>query len=156
MPRFSSVVSRPVSALLVVLALAFAVASVGGCSSTPTGSGAPAASSPASGLPASSRLIGPEEFARRVADPAVVTINVHVPDEGQIAGTDLVIPYDRIGASTDLPADLATPLAVYCRTGHMSSEAVATLRAKGYTDVVELVGGFNAWTASGRALAGTP
>jgi len=111
----------------------------------------PVAQAPAAGS-ASVALVGPDEFERRVAEPGVVTINVHVPDEGDIAGTDLSIPYDRIADDPQLPADKGTPLAVYCRSDSMSATAVADLRAAGYTDVVELDGGFNAWKASGRPL----
>ena len=81
-----------------------------------------------------------------------MTINVHVPDEGSIPGTDLAIPFDEIATSAELPADLDTPLAVYCRSGNMSADAVDDLEELGYTDIVELDGGFNAWKASGREL----
>lgn len=82
----------------------------------------------------------------------MVTINVHTPDEGSIAGTDLTIPFDQIASSDQLPKDRSTPLAVYCRSGNMSADAVDDLEALGYTDIVELAGGFNAWTAAGRPL----
>lgn len=95
----------------------------------------------------------PAEFAAVVADAAVVTVNVHVPDEGSIPGTDVGIPFDRISTSVgDLPQERSTPLAIYCRTGQMSAEAVQTLRDLGYTEVVELRGGMEAWTADGRDL----
>lgn len=95
----------------------------------------------------------PAEFAAVVADEDVVTVNVHVPDEGSIPGTDAAIPFDQISTSVgDLPQERSTPLAVYCRTGQMSAEAVQTLRDLGYTDVVELRGGMEAWTADGRDL----
>ncbi len=97
-------------------------------------------------------LVSVDEFADRIDDPGVVTINVHVPDEGNIAGTDLRIPYDVISESADLPAELDTPLAVYCRSGNMSATAVVDLSERGYTDVVELEGGFNAWADAGRPL----
>jgi rhodanese-related sulfurtransferase len=35
----------------------------------------------------------------------------------------------------------------------MSADAVDDLAAMGYTDIVELEGGFDAWVASGRTLA---
>ena len=98
------------------------------------------------------RLVSPAAFAERVDDTGVVTINVHTPDEGSIPGTDLAIPFDRISSSRELPADLDTPLAVYCRSGNMSADAVDDLEAMGYGDIVELDGGFNAWEASGRDL----
>ncbi len=67
--------------------------------------------------------------------------------------TDLMIPYDRVGADHGrLPADRATPLAIYCRSGRMSALAARELAGLGYTDIVELAGGMNAWAASGRQL----
>ena len=98
------------------------------------------------------KLVGPAAFEQRVATAGVVTINVHVPDEGSIAGTDLTIPYTDISTTTELPSDHTTPLAVYCRSGNMSASAVRDLISLGYTDVVELEGGMQAWTASGRKL----
>ena len=84
-----------------------------------------------------------------------MTINVHVPFEGAIEGTDLFIPFDKIEEQVSrLPADRTTPLAIYCRTGSMSATAAKTLAALGYTDVVELKGGMQAWQASGRSLTG--
>jgi rhodanese-related sulfurtransferase len=97
--------------------------------------------------------LAPAEFAAVVADEDVVTVNVHVPDEGSILGTDAAIPFDQITTSVgELPKERTTALAVYCRTGRMSTEAVQTLRDLGYTDVVELRGGMEAWTADGREL----
>ena len=94
--------------------------------------------------------VPPAEFAAVVGDEDVVTVNVHVPDEGSIPGTDAAIPFDQITTSVgDLPQERSMPLAVYCRTGQMSAEAVQTLRDLGYTDVVELRGGMEAWTADG-------
>lgn len=101
---------------------------------------------------ASPALLSPAVFAERIDQPDVVTINVHTPDEGSIAGTDLAIPFDRIATATELPDDLDTPLAVYCRSGNMSADAVEDLVALGYTDIVELDGGFDAWAAAGRPL----
>lgn len=101
------------------------------------------------------RLIGPGEFAAAIADPARVTINVHVPFEGNIPGTDLSIPFDRIAEhAAELPTDKNTPLAVYCRSGPMSTAAATTLHDLGYTDVVELQGGMRSWQQSGRPLDG--
>ena len=102
--------------------------------------------------PSSPGLVDPETFASRIETPGVITINVHVPDEGSIAGTDLTIAFDAVAESSELPEDRRTPLAVYCRSGNMSVAAVDDLEALGFTDIVELDGGFNAWAASGRTL----
>ena len=100
-------------------------------------------------------LVPASDFARAVVQPSRVTINVHVPFEGAIDGTDLFVPFDKIEQrASRLPADRTTPLAIYCRTGSMSAAAAKTLASLGYTDVVELQGGMRAWKASGRSLTG--
>lgn len=137
-----------------VLAVGVLVGSACG-SNTATGPVAAPGTTPTSGpagAVAPARLVGPDEFARRVEDPRVVTINVHIPNEGDIAGTDLDVAFDQINKATTLPAELATPLAVYCRSGNMSAKAVRDLTARGYTDIVELDGGYDAWIRSGRPL----
>lgn len=101
---------------------------------------------------APSRLLEPEGFADAIEVPRVVTINVHVPDEGSIRGTDQTIPFDRIKAMrAKLPAP-GTPLALYCRSGRMSAIAARTLTDLGYTTITELAGGMDAWAQSGRPL----
>ena len=100
----------------------------------------------------SARLVGVDEFAERVGEPDVLTVNVHVPDEGQLPGTDLAIPFDEISDSEALPSALDTPLAIYCKSGNMSADAVDDLVVLGYTNVVELDGGFDAWVEAGRRL----
>jgi len=132
--------------LFIILAVSGVLLS-GACAS-----GSSAVPATSTSVAPASGLVGPDAFARRVEDPKVVTVNVHVPNEGNIAGTDLAVPFDQIAASTTLPTDLATPLAVYCRSGNMSAAAVKDLRAKGYTDIVELSGGYDAWVQSGRTL----
>lgn len=97
------------------------------------------------------RSVGPLEFAREMADR--VTVNVHVPYAGEIAGTDMLIPFDQIaGRTADLPAERSTPLAIYCRSDRMSRIATQTLFDLGYHDIIELHGGMAAWEQSGRAL----
>ncbi|HZS22812.1 MAG TPA: rhodanese-like domain-containing protein, partial [Pseudonocardiaceae bacterium] len=45
--------------------------------------------------------------------------------------------------------DPAAPTVVYCASGYRSSIAASALRASGVTVVADLLGGFNAWSASG-------
>ncbi|OBB01760.1 sulfurtransferase [Mycolicibacterium fortuitum] len=136
-----------------VLAVVAAV-SLASCGATAEAPSAAPASAGA-GADTLHRLVSPDEFATAIAESDRVTINVHVPFEGDIAGTDLSIPFDRIAEQADrLPTDRRAPIAIYCRTGPMSATAAEALRSLGYTDVVELQGGMKAWQASGRPLVG--
>ncbi len=99
------------------------------------------------------RSVGPQDFANAIETAGVVTINVHIPYEGDIAGTDLTVPFDQLREQiTALPTARSTPLAVYCRSGRMSRIAASTLAELGYHDVVELAGGMQAWQQSGRPV----
>ena len=95
-----------------------------------------------------------ERFAAHIETDGVVVINVHVPDQGSIKGTDFAIPYTDIVRSASLPADRATQIAVYCRSGLMSTIAARVLAAAGYCNVTELKGGMDAWCADGRPVLG--
>jgi rhodanese-related sulfurtransferase len=99
-----------------------------------------------------SQLLTPAEFAATIAEDGVTVVNVHVPYEGHIAGTDAFVPFDSIGSWSDLPDDRTTPIAVYCRSGTMSAAAADSLLELGYTNVVDLAGGMNAWIAAGQQL----
>lgn len=96
--------------------------------------------------------VDPPAFAALVRDPRTFTLNVHVPDEGSIEGTDASIPFDQLRSRSDELPPRGTPLAVFCRTGRMSTEATRTLRALGHERVAELRGGMRAWQADGREL----
>lgn len=132
-----------------------AVLLMAGCASptTPTPSATAPSPIPADTAAGEPRSVGPEQFAAVIDAPDRVTINVHVPYEGDIAGTDLSIAFDQIEAQINrLPTRRSTPLAVYCRSGRMSLIAATTLANLGYQNVVELAGGMQAWQQSGRTL----
>ncbi len=80
-------------------------------------------------------------------------VNVHTPYVGEIAGTDLWLPYDQIEQRLgELPADKTTKILVYCRSGAMSAIAARTLEKLGYTNVWNLDGGMSAWEQAGHSL----
>lgn len=49
--------------------------------------------------------------------------------------------------------DPARPTVVYCASGYRSSVAASLLRADGFTDISDLLGGYDAWAASNRTGA---
>jgi len=77
-------------------------------------------------------------------------VNVHIPLEGNISGTDAEIPFDEIENYLDiLPTDKNEKIVIYCRSGSMGDTASQTLVNLGYTNVSNLEGGYNAWNAVG-------
>ena len=84
-------------------------------------------------------------------------VNVHIPYEGEIKGTDLFIPYNEIGKNLDkLPADKNAKIVIYCRSGNMSSIAAKTLARLGYTNITDVEGGMVEWEKQGYPLVQTP
>jgi rhodanese-related sulfurtransferase len=97
--------------------------------------------------------ITPDTLASMLGHKDFTLLNVKTPYIGEIAGTDLYIPYTDVAArAADLPADKSARIVVYCRTGHESAIAAQTLIDLGYTNIENLAGGMTAWTASGRQL----
>lgn len=93
--------------------------------------------------------IAPRELQELLeADDDVYLVNVHVPYEGELPGTDAFIPFTEVAERADeLPA--SGTLVLYCRSGNMSTQAAGDLVAGGRTGFLELEGGFNAWRDAG-------
>lgn len=92
-----------------------------------------------------------EEFARVIADTAVVRLDVRTPEEFAEGHIDNAINIDVLNdgfeakAVSTLPKDRT--IALYCRSGRRSKNAAKILSAHGYT-VVELNSGYNGWKKS--------
>lgn len=98
----------------------------------------------------------PGELKSALEDKDFTFVNVHIPFEGDIAGTDLSIPYDEIGQEKNLDRlpGKDEEIVLYCRSGSMSSEAARTLVKLGYENVQDLDGGMIAWEDAGYELKG--
>lgn len=137
-------------------ALVAFVAFLAACGSP--GSEAPAGEVPEVVEPTSQNAAGfrdvtTHEVAELVGDPEVLVVNVHIPYEGEIPGTDVHIPYDDLDPYLDrLPADQDAPILLYCLSGRMSEIAGEELAARGYTNVMHHVGGMVDWEAEGFEL----
>lgn len=92
------------------------------------------------------------ELQTMLANKDFTFINVHIPFEGNIARTDLSIPYDQIAQNLDKLPDKNARMVLYCRSGRMSAIAAETLVGLGYTNVWNLSGGMVAWEQAGLII----
>jgi phage shock protein E len=137
------------------LVLAVLVFTVSACSTSNT-SDSQTLSSPTT--PSSTqntyRTLTIDEFAAIITNESdqYTIVNVHIPYEGEVAETNMHIPYNDIEALTSALPDKNAPIILYCRSGRMSEEASLALTELGYIQVWDVPGGMNAWRESGREL----
>lgn len=99
--------------------------------------------------------ISPNELNTMLKNKDFVFINVHIPFAGNIANTDLSIPYDQITEASylaQLPAEKTAKIVLYCRSGRMSAIAAEALVEQGYTNLWDLAGGIVAWEQAGYEI----
>jgi rhodanese-related sulfurtransferase len=81
------------------------------------------------------------------AAPPVVDVRFEREWREEAIPGSVNIPLDQLRRRTaEIPAD--RPVVVYCHTGQRSSTAASLLAQAGYTQVLDLVGGFAAWKVS--------
>lgn len=98
--------------------------------------------------------VSPGELNGMLEGGDLPLVNVHVPFQGDIPGTDLSIPYNEIPQNLDRLPGKDARIVLYCRSGSMSQQAARTLVELGYTDVWDLKGGMIAWEDAGYRLQG--
>jgi phage shock protein E len=95
----------------------------------------------------------PSELNAMLANKDFVFVNVHIPFAGNIANTDLSIPYNQIEQNlVQFPADKNAKIVLYCRSGRMSEIAAETLIKLGYANLWNLDGGMVAWEQAGYEI----
>jgi len=88
----------------------------------------------------------PEDLKIMLNEKDFFLLDVHIPEQTHIPGTDAFIDYRKIKQNSDkLPADKNTKIVVYCRSGSMSKSAADDLLDIGYTNVYDLDGGIRAF-----------
>ena len=94
-----------------------------------------------------------ERAKRLIADTNTTVVDVREPSEyeaGALPGAILLprgVLEFKIGGIPEL-SDPTKPVLVYCRTGGRASLAAQTMQLLGYTNVVSLAGGYQAWNSA--------
>jgi rhodanese-related sulfurtransferase len=97
--------------------------------------------------------LSPAELSDLIATSNPIVINVHIPYEGDIPGTDTSIPYGDVDAiEAYLNHDHCAEVVLICLGGSMSQSAGNGLIKRGYLRVRDLNGGTKAWQAAGYPL----
>jgi rhodanese-related sulfurtransferase len=123
----------------IVAVLVMAASLLAACSSTDEGTSGQAWN-----------MLTPQQLSDMMGSEDVYLVNVHVPVEGEIPGTDADISYTEIASRIgELPTSGAPKLVIYCRSGNMSNIAAQDLVNAGVTGFYELQGGYTAWQAAG-------
>lgn len=103
------------------------------------------------------RLVSSQEFSSLIKNGDNFLLDVHIPEQTHIPGTDAFIPFDKILENQDkLPQDKNTPILIYCRSGNMSAQAAKDLLSLGYKHIYDLQGGTNAYKESNVSVSLTP
>jgi rhodanese-related sulfurtransferase len=138
--------------VLLLITLAFIV----GCGTTDSANEAQSAPADIFSLPKNDQGyidISVDQLEGALANKNFTMVNVHIPYEGELPETDAFIPFNEIEANlSQLPADKDAPIVLYCRSGNMSTDAAEELAELGYTQVVEVDGGMQAWQNAGNEL----
>ena len=96
-----------------------------------------------------SRRVSPAELDGLLAGDAVVLVDIRNPGEveqGRNPGSVNIPLAQQRNRRDMLPTD--RPLVVHCAGGWCSSVAASLLRAEGFNEVLDLVGGYHAWLAA--------
>ncbi len=96
-------------------------------------------------------LISVQQLKDMLAEKDFVFVNVHIPYEGEIEGTDYNIDYRRID-EFERRFDKDQKIVIYCRSGAMSANAFKKLKERGFTNVYDVQGGMIAWQEMGEKL----
>jgi rhodanese-related sulfurtransferase len=97
--------------------------------------------------------ISADQFKKLMDQKDFTLINVHIPYQGEIDNTDVLIPFNSMDQNKNiLPRNKDAKIVVYCMGDHMSYIASEELIKMGYTKVSRLKGGMLAWQKKGGQL----
>lgn len=96
-----------------------------------------------------------QDFAEFISDKSVVILDVRTPDEfasGHIEGAINIDVESGNFESEIAGLDKNASYAVYCHSGRRSAIATSKMAELGFTQLRDLDGGLESWTAAGQPL----
>ncbi len=97
--------------------------------------------------------ISPIELNEIMKKEDIFLVDVHIPQQRHIMGTDAFIPFNEVEKHLDkLPQDKNMPIYLYCMGGPMGNAAAKKLHELGYTNLKNLEGGAEAWKKASFAF----
>jgi rhodanese-related sulfurtransferase len=98
-------------------------------------------------------MIPSKELHQLMQDNDIFLVDVHIPEQKHIIGTDLFVPFYKVDNNLkQFPQDKQTPIYLYCESGPMGNAAARVLINAGYTEVYSLEGGTDAWLEEGYTV----
>jgi len=96
--------------------------------------------------PAKVQQISAPQLKERMDTGAVTVFDVRTEEERQTALIDGAVWLDEAGQAQLAGLDKSSPIAFHCHHGGRSQQAAQQALAQGYTDVMNLQGGIDAWS----------
>ena len=94
--------------------------------------------------------LSPSELDVMLENKDFKLVDVHIPEQPHIPGTDMFIPFNETERIVEALSDKKEKIVLYCRSGSMSRQVSEELVSRGYTDVSHLERGVNGGRAEGR------
>lgn len=103
----------------------------------------------------SPQLVSPEVFQSKIESGSAQLIDVRTPKEfkeGHLKNARNIHLYDQDFGAQIEKLDKEETVYVYCKAGGRSAEAVEIMQKHGFKNIIELDGGTDSWSESGKTL----
>lgn len=100
--------------------------------------------------------LSPTQFLQAINSKRYQLLDIRTQEEfaaGHLAGAAQIDYYQTQAFSDYLDKlDKKSKYLIYCRTGHRSGLALKIMQDKGFINVSDMTGGYNAWIANGSPI----
>ena len=100
-------------------------------------------------------ILSPKDFKTRLTDNTIQLIDIRTPDEflhGYIEGAQNIDYYSPEFLANMSKLDKTKPIAMYCKSGGRTKDALKVLAKEGFSKLIALNGGLLKWESEGFTL----